>query len=229
MKNCILKYFMFSLLTLYFTVDARAQNRNFIVNLSLGAGNSGFINNEGEGEIKRIFYPTGGLQFQKQINDNWAINFYPNVGLSGSRRVLDTPVGNITEVKSTSAFVNFALHPKYFFGENTYFSLGPELSYLLWNYGSTFNNEERLSNIKETAFFNRTNLLVSSSIGISKKITESRKNAPVEIDALWFLEFRIKKGITNILKREFFGEDATSTVLSFEILTGISFASKIRK
>lgn len=209
------------------TSEVKAQNKNFIVSLALGAGNSGFkIENEGEDELKRIFYPTGGLQIQKRINSNWAINIYPNVGMSGNRRLLKTPVGNITEVKSTSSFVNLGLHPKYYLNNDVYFSLGPEISYLLWNYGSTYKEDERQSNIKETEFFNRTNLLASSAIGLSKKVEESRKNAPVKIDALWYLELRIKKGITNILNKDVFGDNVSSTILSFELVTGISFASK---
>lgn len=209
------------------TISAEAQNKNFIVNLSLGVGNSGFkIEDEGADELRRIFYPTGGLQIQKRINSKWAINVYPNVGMSGNRRTLNIPVGNITEVRSTSAFFNLGLHPKYYMNESIYFSFGPEVAYLLWNSGSTFNGEERQSNIKETDAFNRTNLLASSSIGFTKKIGESRNHAPVQIDALWYLEFRVKKGITNILNRNVFGNNASSTIFSLEIVTGISLASK---
>jgi len=198
-----------------------------IVNLSLGAGNSGFkIESQTQDELKRIYYPTGGLQFQKRMSPKWAINFYPHVGLSGNTRVVNSPQTNITEVNSTSAFVNLSVHPKYYLNESIYFSFGPEVSYLLWNYGTSYIGDERQSRIEETEFFNRTNLLASASIGFSKKVGESRKNAPVQIDALWFLELRAKKGITNILNRDIFGEDLSSTILSFEIVTGISFASK---
>ncbi|MEO1437159.1 MAG: hypothetical protein AAFV80_16575, partial [Bacteroidota bacterium] len=107
-----------------------------------------------------------------------------------------------------------------------YVSFGPELSYLLWNFGSTFSGAERQSNINETEFFNRTNLLVSASIGLSKKVGESRKKAPVQIDALWFLEFRGKQGITNILNADAFNDEVSSRILSFELVTGFSFASK---
>ena len=227
MKNYIWTPLIICALTFCCTIKTKAQNRHFIVSVSLGLGNSGFnIENENEDELKRIYYPTGGLQIQKRINSKWAINIYPNVGMSGNRRILKNPVGVITEVKSTSAFVNLGLHPKYFLNESFYFSFGPEISYLLWNYGSTFNGDERQSYIKETELFNRTNLLVSSSIGLSKKVGESRKNAPVQIDALWYLEFRIKKGVTNILNKNVFGNGVSATILSFEIVTGISFASK---
>ena len=107
-------------------------------------------------------------------------------------------------IKSTSAFINLAVHPKYFFNKGLFLSVGPEVSYLIWNYGSTYNKDERLSNIKETKYFNRTNLLISSSIGVSTKIGESRKKAPIQIDALWYLELRIKKGLTNILNSDYF-------------------------
>jgi len=227
MRNRIIGILIYFTFTFCLAINTQAQNRNFIVNLSLGAGNSGFqVENEGNDELKRIFYPLGGLQIQKRINSKWAINIYPNVGMSGNRRLLSTPIGNITELRSTSAFVNLGLHPKYYLNESLYLSLGPEISYLLWNYGSTFNGDDRLSNVKETEFFNRTNLLASSSIGLSKKVGESRKNAPVQIDALWYLEFRAKKGITNILDRNVFGDDVSSTIFSLEIVTGISFASK---
>jgi len=66
---------------------------------------------------------------------------------------------------------------------------------------------------------------LSSSVGFSKKVEESRKNAPIQIDLLWYLELRMKKGVTNILKEDFFG-DLTSSILSFELVTGISFSSK---
>jgi hypothetical protein len=48
----------------------------------------------------------------------------------------------------------------------------------------------------------------------------------VQIDALWYLEFRVKKGLTNILNKDVFGDDESSTIFSLEIVTGISFASK---
>ncbi len=218
---------MFFLLTLCIATKTKSQNRNFLVSISLGIGNSRFnIENQSEEEIRRLFYPTGGLQIQKRINSKWAINFYPNVGMSGKRIILSKPVENITEIKSTSAFMNFSLCPKYYLKESIYLSLGPELSYLLWNYGSKYRGDKRISNIEETEFFNRINLLVSSSIGFSKKVTESRHNAPIQIDFLWFLELRAKKGITNILNKKKFGESVSSTVLAFEIVTGFSFASK---
>lgn len=227
MSNRIVKILIFLGVICCLSFKLKAQNRSFIVNLSVGVGNSGFkVNNETKGELRRLFYPTGGLQLQKQLSTKWAINIYPNVGMSGNKRVLDTPVGNVTAVKSTSAFVNLGLHPKYYLNESIYCSLGPEISYLLWNYGSTFNGDIRLSNIKETASFNRFNFLISSSIGCSKKIQGSRKNAPVQIDALWYLEFRVKKGLSNVLNKDVFGSDLSSTIFSLELLTGISFASK---
>ncbi|MFK7908798.1 MAG: outer membrane beta-barrel protein [Chitinophagales bacterium] len=228
MKSNFLKALIFVLISTFASSEVAGQNRNFMVNLSLGAGNSGFkIDETGQGEVKRIFYPMGGIQIQKRISSKWAINIFPNVGMSGNRVVLPNPIGNTTEVKSTSAFINLALHPKYYFNNSAYFSFGPEISYLLWNYGSTYNKEDdRLSNLKETAFFNRTNLLVSSSLGISMKVGESRKKAPVQIDALWYLEFRLKKGLTNILNKEIFGNEASSSISSFELVTGFSFASK---
>ncbi|MEO0724903.1 MAG: outer membrane beta-barrel protein [Bacteroidota bacterium] len=208
-------------------VEAAAQNSNFSISLALGAGNSGFSqDNQNKDGLKRIFYPTGGLQVQKRINTKWAINIYPNVGLSGNRRMLDIPVGNITEVRSTSAFLNLGIHPKYYLRKSVYLSLGPEISYLLWNNASTYAGDDRQSNIRETELFNRTNLLVSSAVGIVKKIGESRKDAPLQIDAWWFLEFRAKYGVTNILNDDFFGASLSSTISSFEIVTGISFASK---
>lgn len=227
MKNGLPQILTLMVIALCLTIHVEAQNRSIMFNLSLGVGNSGFeVEGEGEDEIRRIFYPTVGIQVQKRINSKWAMNIYPNVGMSGNRRILSTPMGNITEVRSTSAYVNLAIHPKYYLNEVIYFSLGPEFSYLMWNYGSTFNGDERQSNIKETQFFNRTNLLISSSIGLSKRIGESRRNAPIQIDALWFLEIRGKKGITNILDKEALGINVSSTISSLEIVTGISFASK---
>ena len=145
--------------------------------------------------------------------------------MSGNRVELSMPITNITEVKSTSAFFSLAAHSKYFINKDFYFSVGPEVSYLMWNYGSTYIDDERQTYLKETEFFNRTNFLVSSSVGFSKKVEESRKNAPIQIDLLWYLELRMKKGVTNILKEDFFG-DLTSSILSFELVTGISFSSK---
>jgi len=207
--------------------NVNAQNKNFIVNFAIGAGNSGFkIEETGGDEVKRIFYPMGGIQIQKRINTKWALNLFPNVGMSGNDRILSNPINSITRIKTSSAFINFAVHPKYYFNETFYFSAGPELAYLLWNYGSAYNDENRLSHLEETKYFNRINLLVSSSLGISIKVGESRKKAPVQIDALWYLEFRIKKGITNILNKDFFGNEAKTSILSLELVTGISFASK---
>lgn len=208
------------------SLQAAAQNRNFIINIALGLGNSGFDIPDPSitGEISRICYPVAGLQVQKRISDRWALNIFPHLGMSGNKRVLSNPIGSITELKSISAFFNLSVHPKYFFHRSFYTSVGPEVSYLLWNYGSTFNEEERLSNQKETDFFNRTNFLISSSIGYSKKIASSKKGTPIEIDALWFIELRLKKGITNILDSSIFSE--SSTISSIELVTGLSFSSK---
>ena len=207
-----------------------AQNRNFITGFSLGVGNSGFdISEEGDDQVKRIFYPTAGLHFQKRVNNKLAVQLYPNVGMSGNQRSLSTPQNNITKISTKSAFVNLAILGKYYVTPKVYASLGPEVSYLLWNFGSTYNGDTRLTNLKETRFFNRTNLLISSSIGYGTKIDESRKNAPIQIEAFWFIELRFKKSITNILSSEFFTEDTKSTILSFELVTGFSFASKARK
>lgn len=227
MRKSILTLLMLGSLTVCSLVDLEAQNRNFTVGISVGVGNSGFnVKPQEDGNFKRILYPTGGLQIQKRISDKWALNLYPNLGMSGNKRILDNPIGSINEVRSTSAFVNLALHPKYFLTESFYFSLGPEFSYLLWNYGSSYNNGERISNIKETDFFNRANFLISSSFGLSMKVAESRKGAPIAIDALWHLELRAKKGVTNILDKSTLGENTSATVLSFELVTGISFTSK---
>jgi hypothetical protein len=226
-----MKYFCSFLISgvflLSFSTGLDAQNRSLLFSFSLGAGYSGFkIEDPTEGDLKGIFYPTGGLQIQKRISPSWAINIYPSVSLSGNRIMLDNPSGNITELRSTSAFVNLSIHPKYYINSSVYCTLGPEISYLLWNYGSTFNDDERQSNTEETIFFNRTNFLMSAALGISKKVAESRRNAPVQIDALWYLELRVKQGITNILNDDFFGNDVSSTISAIELVTGISFASK---
>ncbi len=227
MKLHILVSLAFLGLTVLGEMEAIAQNNNFSLSLAVGAGNSGFSReNQNEDELKRIFYPTGGLQVHKRINTKWAINIYPNVGLSGNRRTLDIPAGNITEVRSTSAFLNLGLHPKYYFGESIYLSLGPEISYLLWNNASTYAGNDRQSSIRETELFNRTNLFVSAATGIAKKIGEARENAPLQMDAWWFLEFRAKHGITNILNDNFFGAGTSSTISAFEIVMGISFLTK---
>ena len=209
------------------TLKANAQNKDFLIQLSLGLGYSGFKTEKTtEDDISNIFYPMGGLQVQKRLSPKWALNAFPNVGMSGNKKVLADPIGNITEIKTTSAFVNLALHPKYYISKAFYVSLGPEVSYLLWNYGSTYNQSNQLTNVDETYLFNRFSLLISSSIGISVKITESKENAPMKIDALWFAEFRGKKGITNILNRTYFGDDYSSSIMSIEFVTGISFSSK---
>ena len=215
------------LLTIGSINQLKAQNRNFMVNLSIGAGNSGFNTAEPlDDKIKSIYYPIAGVQIQKRIHSKWALNVFPNVGMSGNKRIFSNPVGNVTEVRSTSAFVNLALHPKYYINDVLYLSLGPEVSCLLWNRGSTYNGSERQTRINETRFFNRIGILASSSIGISKKIETSRKNAPIQIDALGYLEFRLKKGLTNILNRDFFSDELSSTILSFEIVVGFSFSSQ---
>lgn len=227
MKSKIVKI-LFILSSIFCISDfAMAQNNNFITSIALGAGNSGFqIEEQTEGDAKRLFYPMGGIQIQKRIGPKWAIIFFPNVGMSGNRRTLTVPLENITEVKTTSAYVNLAIHPKYYLSQKFYVSLGPEISYLLWNYGSTYDGDTRLSNIEETRFFNRTNLVASSSLGFSTKVGESRKNAPIQIDALWFVELRAKQGITNILNKDFFAENLKSRISSIELVMGISFSSK---
>ncbi|MBK9257101.1 MAG: outer membrane beta-barrel protein [Saprospiraceae bacterium] len=195
--------------------------------LAVGVGNSGFnLETDGEDQIKNLYYPVGGIQIQKRIHKNWAINVFPNVGLSGNIRKLAQPFNGITEIKTTSAFVNIAIHPKYYFNKLFYLSAGPEYSYLLWNYGTTYNNEVQLTRIKETQYFNRSNLFLSSAVGLSLKAGESRKNAPVQIDVLWYLEFRFKKGITNLLKADLAGNEVYSNITAIELVTGISFSSK---
>ncbi|MFK8102610.1 MAG: porin family protein [Saprospiraceae bacterium] len=229
MKNIFLQVLLLFLIAIAFSSQAVAQNRNFTTSLSLGIGSSGFDLEESVvGDAKRIFYPMGGIQFQKRLSPKWALTVFPNVGMSGNEREFTLSVGSLENqtIKSTSAFLNLAVHPKYFFNKLFYLSAGPELSYLLWNYGSAYNGDERIYNVKETNFFNRVNLLVSSSVGISMKVAESRKNAPVQIDALWYLEFRFKKGLTNILNQEALGTDKTTSIIAFELVTGISFASK---
>ena len=204
------------------------QNRNFHVNLALGVGLSGFeIEDTGTDELKRLFYPMTGLQFQKRINPKWAINIFPNVGMSGMTRTLSDPIANnITQVKTKSAFINLAIHSKYYINDNFYFCFGPEIGYLIWNYGSAFSDDRRLYNRKETDNFNRVNLLLSSSLGFSKKIEESRKDAPVQIDVLLFLELRFKKGITNIINNDLIEQDFSTSINSIELVTGFSFGSK---
>lgn len=204
-----------------------AQNKNFFVGLSLGAGYSGFkTNNTGEDKLSYLFYPMGGILIQKRIKPKWAISIFPNLGMSGNIREFSTAIAGINKIKSTSAFINLAVHPKYYINKKVYVSAGPEIAYLIWNQGSAFIDDERISRMNETEYFNRVNLLVSSSIGFSLKVEESRKNAPIQIDALWYLEFRTKKGITNILNKDYFGNEYKSSILSFEIVTGISFSSK---
>lgn len=220
------KLLVILLTSIIYTQDCFSQNKNFAFNFAFGVGNSGFdIEEEGEDQVNRIYYTMGGLQFHKRLKNKWALQFFPNVGMSGNTRNLSAPIGGITRVKSTSAFINLAIHPKYFISSSTYVSLGPEISYLIWNYGSTFREDERISNRNETEFFNRTNFLLSSSIGWSTKVSESRKKSPVEIDLLWFIEMRLKKGLTNILSQDYF-PSSSSTTSTIELVTGFSFASK---
>lgn len=220
---------VYLLFILGFTINyCEAQNRNFFTGVTLGVGNSGFkILEEGEDDLQRIYYPMAGLHIQKRINDNWAIHFFPNVGMSGNDRVLKTPQNNITKIGTRSAFLNLAIHPKYYINNHFYCSAGPEVSYLIRNSGRTYNGDTRLTSLNETRFFNRVNLLVSSAIGYSIKVQESRRNAPVQVDVLWFIELRLKKGITNILSKDFFpSDDLNSNIFSIELATGICISSK---
>jgi hypothetical protein len=227
MRVGLINFFVLVLLSNFSATKLKAQNGDFLVSISLGVGNSGFkIMNVNEDKVKWIYYPTGGLQIQKRLSPKWAINFYPNVWASGNQRVFKTPSLNLTSVKSLSSFISLGIHGKYFLNKSIYCSLGPELSYLIRNHGSTYNGEYRMTNKNETQYFNRLNFLLSSSIGISQKIEESRKNAPIQINVLWYIEFRLRKGISNILNEEYFGKDSYSSALAFEVVTGFSFASK---
>ncbi len=228
MEKIRLRILLLIFIGIFVSTATSAQNRNFITSLSLGFGYSGFdLEKNAIGDAQPIFYPMGGIQLQKRLSPKWALTVFPNVGMSGNTKSVDLSLAPIRRVKSTSAFVNLAVHPKYYLNKLFYISAGPELSYLLWNYGSAFNEEERqIYNVEETDFFKRVNLLVSSSLGFSTKVAESRKNAPVQIDALWYLEFRFKRGISNILDPDFFGNDQSTGIIAFELVTGISFASK---
>lgn len=207
--------------------NLKAQNNDFFISIALGAGNSGFDSfGSEEDEVSNIYYPVAGIQLQKRLNPKWALNIFLNIGMSGNKRDLNQPIGSATRIKSTSAFVSLALHPKYYFNKSFYASFGPEISYLIWSRGSAYNEDELITKNDETQFFHRTSLLVSSSLGISRKVGQSRKNAPVQIDALWFLEFRMKKGVTNILNIDPSIVEISSSILAFELVMGISFSSQ---
>jgi len=203
------------------------QNNNIMFGLGFGVGNSGFLSDESpENEVSKLYYMTGGLFFQKRLGDRWAINFLPNVGLSGHKTELESSANSATSAKSITYLLNVAVHPKYFIKKNLYVSVGPEYSHVLRNIGQTYNKEDVFSIVNETKYFNRNNLLISSAIGCSFKVDQTAKRSPIQFDALWYLEFRFKRGLTNMLKKNELFNDVGSKLLAFELVTGVSFSSK---
>ena len=203
------------------------QNNNTMFGFGIGGGNSGFISDENpENAVNKLYYMTAGLFFQKRISDRWAINVFPNVGLSGHKTELMSSTNSSTSAKSITYLLNVAVHPKYFINKNLYVSVGPEYSYVLRNIGQTSNKEDVFSIVNETKYFNRNNLLISSAIGYSFKVDQTAKRSPIQFDALWYLEFRFKRGLTNMLKRTELLSDVSSKLLAFELVTGVSFSSK---
>ena len=203
------------------------QNNNTMFGFGIGGGNSGFISDENpENAVRKLYYMTGGLFFQKKMNDKWAINMFPNVGLSGHRMEANGNFGKATTVTSISYLINVAIQPKYHFKNNFYVSLGPEYSYIIRNIRFTFIHDVQLSSINETEYFNRNNLLISSALGCSFKVDLTAKRSPIQFDALWYLEFRFKRGLTNMLKKNELFNDVGSKLLAFELVTGVSFSSK---
>ncbi|MBK7697487.1 MAG: hypothetical protein IPJ39_01565 [Saprospiraceae bacterium] len=104
--------------------------------------------------------------------------------------------------------------------------MGPEYSYLIRNIERTFIHDVQFSIVNETKYFNRNNLLISSAIGCSFKVDQTAKRSPIQFDALWYLEFRFKRGLTNMLKKNELFNDVGSKLLAFELVTGVSFSSK---
>ncbi|HMT53588.1 MAG TPA: hypothetical protein PKD16_11335 [Saprospiraceae bacterium] len=203
------------------------QNNNTMFGLGFGVGNSGFLADESpENNVRNIYYLTANFHFQKRISEKWAINFLPNVGLSGHKTELESSANSATSAKSITYLLNVAVHPKYFIKKNLYVSVGPEYSHVLRNIGQTYNKEDVFSIVNETKYFNRNNLLISSAIGCSFKVDQTVKRSPIQFDVLWYFEFRFKRGLTNMLKKNELFNDVGSKLLAFELVTGVSFSSK---
>jgi len=205
---------------------AKAQVPNSQGGLSLGIGSGGFNVEAGEDDVSNIFYPTIGLFYQRRLSDRWSLHLHPNVSLAGNKRIFNQQQNGITEVRSTSGFVNLAVQPKYHPSGGLYVSTGPELAYLLWNYGSSYRGEQRLNRNNETEFFNRLALNAIASVGYSFKVGESRKNAPWQTDVFWFVELRVKKGLTGLLKESMVSSDDNISLFGVEFQTGFSFGKK---
>ncbi len=215
MKNYILLFTFLFLLVNY----SCAQNRDYVLSLVLGAGQSG-VNNTTAGvdRVSRIFYPTGGIQLQTKLNKSWAINIYPGLSMSGNVRELSQPLFGISKADSKSAFLNLGIHGKYYTPSNVYFSFGPEISYLLWSFTRTFSGETLISNENQTEFLNRSGFHLSAAIGYSKPFGSKRKDTKLNFDPLWFIELRGRQSLTNLLP-----DSQTATRFSaIEIVTGIS-------
>ncbi len=218
--------YLYFILACIVTCGLNGQNRNNAFGFSLGVGNSGFEMEEiGADKVESLYYPSVGISYQRKLDDRWAASFSLTTGMSGNKRFLETPVFGVTSVQSKSAFINLPIHVKYYSKRNIYISLGSEASFLIWNYGSTYNGDQQIRNVKETDQFKRTNFFVSTSIGYSIKMGESRKNAPVQVDVFLFVELRYKQGINNILQEEFFG-DIDSRISAFELVMGFLLGSK---
>lgn len=203
------------------------QTNNTLFGFGFGVGNSGFLADESpENNVRNIYYLTANFHFQKRISEKWAINLFPNAGLSGHKMEVNLPFSKATTATSISYLINLAIQPKYHFKKNFYVSLGPEYSYLIRNIERTFIHDVQLSSINETEYFNRNNLLISSALGCSFKVDLTAKRSPIQFDVLWYLEFRFKRGLTNMLKKNELFNEVGSKLLAFELVTGVSFSSK---
>ncbi len=180
---------------------------------------------EGNDEVTKLIRPVSGIRFQKKISDKWAITLIPNVSLMGNIRNYNTLL-SITKAKSESALVNIDIKPMYYFSDRFYISAGPSVSYLIWSRGTAYKDEMVIRSRSEINHFNRWNVFATASLGFSDKLTHSRKNAPIQIDVLWFVELRSSYGLTNILKEEILNITGSQSYSLIALVTGFNFGAR---
>ncbi len=212
-------------LLLFLGTEMLAQNRNFVFNLALGAAHTGLAINPASGiSTQHPVSAIAGFQFQKRLSKGWALNLSPYLFEAINEGATPRNLANFDRVKTSTTFLSFALHPKYFISKKFYCSLGPELSLRLSSYGSTYRGQQRQTYRNESNSLKEVHVLASFALGISGRIGSSRKNAVVPIDAFWFTELRLKRGLNDINALTI-SEDTSIRVSGIEWVVGLSLAS----
>jgi len=204
------------------------QNPNLEIGFGLGITKGGLLPNiSSDHEVSEVISPQGSVRAKFRIGEKSAIGINIATIILGNRQNLSTPIitinGEADRLETRSALLAIDVLYRRYISDHWYVQGGPNVNYLAWSTGAAYLGDIRLFKLTETDVYNRWHAGATLSVGYTTKVDQSRKNAPWQVQVLWFIELKSSATINHAIK-SIAGEES-GRFGYVELSTGFTFGS----